>query len=146
MCDTSFISYVHDITDNGFTVGDTINSATLNIFLTDPGSAEIVQIAVSLGQTLTDKNIDSSATETLVLNAISIADLQADGLIGVTVQVQDQGGGSASSFVFDRSELTVNSTKNTGDQNVNASALPEPAPLALLGLGLAGLGWSRRKK
>ena len=42
--------------------------------------------------------------------------------------------------------LTVNFTKNTGEQNVNASALPEPAPLALLGLGLAGLGWSRRKK
>jgi hypothetical protein len=144
VCDTSFISYVHDITDNGFTIGDKINSAILNIFLTDLGGSEIVRIAVALGQTLTVMNTDDSSTQTLVLDADSIADLEADGLISVTVGVQ-QHGGPTSSFVFDHSELTV-FTENTGDQNVNANALPEPAPLALLGLGLAGLAWSRRKK
>src|SRR5688572_14841438 len=60
-CGPSFISFVHNITDNGFTLGDTVNSATLRIFLTDPGSAEIVSITLSSGQTATDLNIGSSA-------------------------------------------------------------------------------------
>jgi hypothetical protein len=143
VCGTSFISYVHDITDNGFTVGDTINSATLNIFLTDPGGSEVVQITVALGQTQTDTNISSTATETLALTAPSIADLQADGLIDVSVEVQ-QHGGPASSFVFDRSELSVDFTARASSE-ISAEA-PEPATLALFSLGFAGLGWSRRKK
>jgi hypothetical protein len=149
-CGTNFISYVHDITDNGFTLGDTINSATLNIFLTDPGGSEVVKITVSLGQTAqtqTDLNIGSTATETLVLSAPSIADLQADGLLDVRVEVQ-QNGGPVSSFVFDRSELSVDFTVADAvvDADVNVSAVPVPGTLALFGLGFAGLGWSRRRK
>ena len=33
-----------------------------------------------------------------------------------------------------------------GIDNINVSTVPEPATLALFGLGLAGIGFSRRKK
>ena len=83
-----FISYVHDITNNGFTVGDTINSATLNIFLTDVGGSESFTSPLLWVETQTETNIDPQSTEIIVLSAASKADLQADGLIGVKIEVQ----------------------------------------------------------
>lgn len=45
----------------------------------------------------------------------------------------------ASRYIIDNFSGTFGSTENVGQ-------VPEPASLALLGLGLIGLGWSRRKK
>ena len=102
-------------------------------------------VTVSLGQTQTDANIGTTATETVILTAPSIADLQADGLIGVKVEVQQQSSGQPSDFVFDRSELTVDFTKAGANLNPAAN-VPEPATLALVGLGLTGLGFRRRRQ
>lgn len=45
---------------------------------------------------------------------------------------------------FSISEITLNGTQDNGTQD--DGSIPEPATLALLGFGLAGIGFSKRKK
>jgi hypothetical protein len=49
-------------------------------------------------------------------------------------------------LTFDNSAIAMNSTENGPSLRVGRESVPAPATLALFGLGLAGLRWSRRRK
>ena len=132
-CTTSALSFVHDITDNGFALGDTIISATVAIHLTDTGGSESYQFSIGLApQTFSSVNVPGGAgsTDIVTFTAPSLADLQVDGKIGIKVSSTD------GAFSFADSLLTAQVTK----------VVPEPSTLLLFGAGLAAFGWRVRRR
>ena len=136
----STLSFVFDITNDGFNSGDIINSATVDIHLMDSTGSEKYTFMIGDSQTFS-KNVPGGgggSTETITLDAVSLADLQADGQIGITIT------STKGSFIFADSTLTAQvDSPGIGPEVV--AAAPEPATLALFGLGLLGFAASRRK-
>lgn len=148
------------ITENyGFTVGDTITSAVLNLWLADDGDSDswsyyhagqpeyalfsLEGTSVSFGA---DNEVDgamclsgdaSSATcrqfsyDLFTLNGGStLLSKLSDGLLTGTVS------SSSGDFWFKGAQLTV----------TTAPRVPEPATLGLFGLGMMGVGMARRRR
>lgn len=143
-CTTSALSFVHDITDNGFALADTITSATVAIHLTDPpgGGSEDYTFSIGLAaQTFSSNGVPSGGggkTDTVIFNVPSLADLQLDGMIGISVS------STSGSFLFADSLLTAQVTKFVvPDPN---QIIPAPPTLLLLGAGLAAFGWRFRRR
>ena len=135
-CTTSALSFEHDITDNGFALGDTITGATVAIHLTDSGGSEAYTFAIGGDQTFSSVNVPGGggSTDTITFNLGSLADLQADGKISIEVS------STSGSFRFADSLLTAQVTPSD-----NQNVIPEPSTLLLFGLGLLGFAASRRK-
>jgi hypothetical protein len=123
-------SWTHDITDDGFSIGDTVNNASLSFQFRDDRDiwAEYARIIVNVTN-LGTFEIDSGALG-LNVNASGVASLNNDGKLFVSVR--NRGGDFYLGSVTLRADIT-------------AAAVSEPATLALFGLGLMGLGFSRRK-
>lgn len=123
-------TYSHDVNDDGFVLGSA-TGGTLSVTLSDDGgffdSSEIAVFIVEAFDFDTGGLTFGSAfigdLELAALGALNV-----DGLLDITIQ------SVWGDFYVGNSTLTV------------YTSIPEPGTLALLGLGLAGLGFARRRR
>jgi hypothetical protein len=153
---TTSLTYVHNINNDGFLVTDTFLSASLLIDLNDDAGtgdpAEGVKIFIDfngnnsfadVGEKVANNHAgatDFSCTGTC--NTALLAAL-ADGITGIRLAIGTAGGPN-NDFYFSDSLLTVRAERQ--DSTQVSTQVPEPATLALLAFGLAGLGFARRRK
>lgn len=138
---TSF-SYTANLADQGFNFSTMdFTSATLIVRLTDMTSNEDGRISIGTPESqfaLTgnvqnntyDGTPNANSIYTFTLNAGALQDLNTDGILQILI--------TATSGTF-----YVDSLVLTGEA---VSAVPEPMSMALLGIGLLGIGAARRQR
>ena len=146
--------YFHDISDN-FSDGATVDSYSLTIGLYDdnnpyikmtfsgevekPDGSESAAIWTLGGKYSYDFNLTEETYNSDAYSLLGRMDIEDDGTLNVFISQGSSFLKSDNDFYLDYSILTVNGDDGT-------APVPEPGTLLLLGSGLAGLAFYRRKK
>jgi hypothetical protein len=149
-------SYTHNILDDGYNVlTDSIISASLVLNFRDESTdaaAESVSFTFDLSPFGTQIITSGGATFTTTFSGLALSGLLSpDGILNVTLDNAGTTNGhqvNRSDFLFLDSTLivTADGTSNEDTPIQLAQAVPEPVSLALMGIGLAGMGWTSRKR
>ena len=142
-----------DITEHGFVPGSLITEATLILTLADDGGAGDGSEKLDLDVDGVTVQSNANVNHSIVITFSDFDDL-ADGLL--TVELSARSGDffleKATLKVVDDVPTTGSDQATTGsdqvtagsDQSTGPTAVPAPAAMVLLAVGLMGMGWKRR--